>query len=91
MIRTITLIGAASLFAVSFAAAQSSAPSSTAGGAQGTSKSGQMEQPATIPQDRKAPAATTTGSGAGMKGHNSPDATSGGAIDTKKGTPGSAR
>lgn len=79
MVRKIALIGAATLFSVSLAAAQSSAPSSTAGGAQGTSKSGQMEQPA----GKSAPKGTT---GAAPKGHSSPDATAGGAQGTTKGS-----
>lgn len=95
MIRKIALIGAATLFSVSLATAQSSAPSSTAGGATGTSKSGQMEQPAPGANrpgvQSGARQGTTTGSGSDMRGHSSPDATSGGAAGTTKGgreTPG---
>ena len=80
MIRNIALIGAATLFSVSLAVAQSSAPSSTAGGAQGTSKGGQLEQPA----GKNAPKGTT---GAGQKGNSSPDSTAGGAQGTTKGGP----
>lgn len=76
MIRKIALIGAASLFSISLALAQSSSPSSTAGGAQGTSKSGDMKKAA--PKQKG-----TTGSG--MRGGNSsPESTSGGAIGAPK-------
>ncbi len=76
MIRTIAMICVASLFSVTLAAAQSSAPSSTAGGAQGTSKSGQLEKAA--PKKK----GTT---GASTKGESSPSSTAGGAIGTTKG------
>lgn len=82
MLRKIALIGAATVFSVSLAFAQSSAPSSTAGGAQGTSKSGQMERPANPGAVRSAPKGTT--GAAAPRGHSSPDATSGGAVGTSK-------
>jgi hypothetical protein len=87
MIRKIALIGAATLFSASLAFAQSSAPSSTAGGATGTSKSGDLERPAgqQMQQPMQAPQGTTTG--ASPKGHSSPDATAGGAQGTTKGGP----
>jgi hypothetical protein len=75
MIRKIALIGAATLFSVSLAAAQSSAPSSTAGGAQGTSKSGQAE---------KAAPKTKGTTGVGVKSNSSPESTAGGAAGTSK-------
>lgn len=78
MIRKIALIGAATLFSVSLAVAQSSAPSSTAGGAQGTSKSGDLERPV-----KAAPKGTT---GSSPKRDSSPDSTAGGAQGTTKGS-----
>ncbi|HWV41786.1 hypothetical protein [Pseudorhodoplanes sp.] len=85
MIRKIALVSAATLFSASIALAQSSAPSSTAGGAQGTSKSGQFEkQTGAKPSGRvHAPKGTT---GAAPRGHSSPDSTAGGAVGTTKGT-----
>jgi hypothetical protein len=80
MIRKIALIGAATFLSVSLAVAQSSAPSSTAGGAQGTSKSGDLEKPT----GKNAPKGTT---GTAPKGNSSPDSTAGGAQGTTKGGP----
>lgn len=79
MIRKIALIGAATLFSVSLAVAQSnSSPDSTAGGAMGTAKSKQGMQ-----QQKGAPKGTT---GAGNRGgESSPDSTAGGAAGTSKG------
>ncbi len=76
MIRKIALIGAASLFSVSVAMAQSnSSPDSTAGGAAGTSKQNVQQQKAN-------PKGTT---GAGQRGgESSPDSTAGGAAGTSK-------
>lgn len=79
MIRTIAMISAASLLSVTLAAAQSSAPSSTAGGAQGTSKSGQLEKAA--PKKKGTTGAATKG------GDSSPSGTAGGAMGTTKGGP----
>ena len=77
MIGKIALVGAATLFSVSIAVAQNSAPSSTAGGAQGTSKGSQSEQPA-------GKAARTGTTGAVQKGQSSPESTAGGAVGTSK-------
>ena len=84
MIYKIALIGAATLLSVSLAAAQTSAPSSTAGGAQGTSKSGDMEKPAKGAAKKTAPKGTT--GAAPMRMESSPSSTSGGAVGTSKGT-----
>ena len=75
MIGKIALIGAASLFSVSVALAQSSAPSSTAGGAQGTSKQGVT--------NKAAPKKKGT-TGASSKQESSPSSTAGGAQGTTK-------
>ncbi len=85
MIRKVALISAATLFSVSLAVAQSSGPSSTAGGAQGTSKSGDLERPVGKPSGAmQAPRGTT---GAAPRGNSSPDSTAGGAQGTTKGGP----
>jgi len=76
MLGKIALIGAASLLSVSIAVAQSSGPSSTAGGAQGTSKTGDLERPV---KAKKAKAKK------GAAGESSPSSTAGGAQGTTKG------
>jgi hypothetical protein len=84
MFHKIALIGAATLLSVSLAAAQSSGPSSTAGGAQGTSKSGDLERPAGKGAAKnKAPKGTTGAGPASME--SSPSSTAGGAAGTTKG------
>jgi hypothetical protein len=87
MIRKIALIGAATLFSISLAAAQSSGPSSTAGGAQGTSKSGELEKPAGGMPSGNMKAAPKSTTGAGRSGESSPSSTAGGAQGTTKGGP----
>ena len=76
MIKKIALVGAATLFAISMASAQTSAPSGTAGGAVGTSKKGN--------QERSTTGMSPKGIAAPTKGHSSPDATAGGATGTSK-------
>jgi hypothetical protein len=75
MLRQIAMIGAATLFALSVATAQTSAPSSTAGGAVGTSKTG------TEPKAAKAP---KKGTKAAKGVQSSPESTAGGAVGTSK-------
>lgn len=77
MLSKIVMIGAASLLSISLAAAQSSGPSSTAGGAQGTSKKGDLERPV---KAKKAKAKK------GASGESSPSSTAGGAQGTTKGS-----
>jgi hypothetical protein len=76
MLNKIALIGAASLLSVSLAMAQSSGPSSTAGGAQGTSKSGDLEKPVKTKKAKKT---------SGSSNESSPSSTAGGAQGTTKG------
>jgi hypothetical protein len=79
MFKQIAMIGAATLFALSVATAQTSAPSSTAGGAVGTSKTG------TGPEAAKAPKKKGPKAAKGVQ--SSPESTAGGAVGTsKKGT-----
>jgi hypothetical protein len=87
MIRKIALLGAATLFSVSLAAAQSSGPSSTAGGAQGTSKSGELEKPVGAKPSGNMQVAPKGTTGAAPGGNSSPDSTAGGAQGTTKGGP----
>ena len=86
MLSKIALISAATLLSVSLAVAQSSTPSSTAGGAQGTSKSGDLERPATGKKPAKGKNAPKGTTGAARKGESSPSSTAGGAQGTTKGT-----
>ena len=76
MLSKFVTIAAASLLSISLAAAQSSGPSSTAGGAQGTSKTGDLERPV---KTKKAKAKK------GAAGESSPSSTAGGAQGTTKG------
>ncbi len=77
MLKQIVLVGFAGLLAISAGNAQTSAPSSTAGGAVGTSKTG-MEKPAPKAK-KKAPTDSKA-----MRGNSSPDSTAGGAVGTSK-------
>jgi hypothetical protein len=77
MLNKIALVCAASLLSVSLATAQSSGPSSTAGGAQGTSKSGDLEKPVKAKKAKKK---------SGPSSESSPSSTAGGAQGTTKGT-----
>lgn len=87
MIRKIALVGAATLVSISIAAAQSSGPSSTAGGAQGTSKSGELEKPVGAKPAGSMKAMPKGTTGAGRAGESSPSSTAGGAQGTTKGGP----
>jgi hypothetical protein len=78
MIKTIAMVGAATVFAISMASAQSSGPSSTAGGAVGTSKTGTEPRGAEAPKQKKAKSAKP------VRGNSSPDSTAGGAVGTSK-------
>jgi hypothetical protein len=82
MLNKIAIIGAASLFAVSVASAQTSAPSGTAGGAVGTSKN--QQERGTTGAAPKSMQGMTKGSTAPKRGHSSPDSTAGGATGTSK-------
>jgi hypothetical protein len=75
MLSKIAVIGAASLLSASLAFAQSSGPSSTAGGAQGTSKAGDLEKPVKAKKAKKKSPAQ----------ESSPSSTAGGAQGTTKG------
>ena len=75
MLSKIGLIGAVSLLSASLAVAQSSGPSSTAGGAQGTSKTGDLEKPVKAKKAKKS----------GASQDSSPSSTAGGAQGTTKG------
>jgi len=77
MLSKLAMVGAASLLSISLAAAQSSGPSSTAGGAQGTSKKGDLERPV---KTKKAKAKKSA------SGESSPSSTAGGAQGTTKGS-----
>lgn len=70
------MIGAISLLSASLAVAQSSGPSSTAGGAQGTSKTGDLERSAKAKKAKKK---------SGASQESSPSSTAGGALGTTKG------
>jgi len=77
MFKKIAIVGAASLLAVSIASAQTSAPSGTAGGAVGTSKSGKAERATTGVAPKK-------GAAKAQRGQSSPESTAGGAAGTSK-------
>ncbi len=81
MLNKIAIIGAASLFAVSVASAQTSAPSGTAGGAVGTSNQQERGTTGAAPKSMQG---MTKGSTTPKRGHSSPDATAGGATGTSK-------
>jgi hypothetical protein len=75
MIKKIAIVGAASLFAISVASAQTSAPSGTAGGAVGTSKTD---------KERSTTGMSPKGAAGSQKGQSSPESTAGGASGTSK-------
>ncbi len=77
MLNKIALVTAASLLSVSLAVAQSSGPSSSAGGAQGTSRGRDLERPVK---------AKKLSAEKGATGESSPSSTAGGAQGTTKGS-----